>query len=220
MAHPPLIGVTADHIELSPDTENEYRVRVNYITALRSCGAQAVILPCELTALPKYLEMCDGFLISGSTPGQVGTVTRQAFESALIGLALEKGVPTLGVCNGMQAIGIHLGAQLLDGDDAGGVDHMPLAFPTGFAHDLHLSSGEVLDQFAPDTTMKVNSYHKQNLSEDGEFRVIARSPDGVVEAISVPDHPFCIGVQWHPEYLLSELDHALIQRFVAAARNG
>lgn len=214
----PLIGVTVDHLKHpTAETENTFTVRTNYVTALRILGAQAILLPCDIDAIPRFLGLCDGVLVTGSEPGEAGTLLRQDFERELLMQTHEQNIPTLGICNGMQIMGQILGATLctplvneLD------VDHKPLEYPTAPAHDLIIAPEGFLAQMAEMARTEVNSYHNQCLGDDGQFDVLARAPDGVVEAIAAQDHPFFVGVQWHPEYLLSAFDHALLERFVAA----
>lgn len=218
MTERPLIGVTVDHLEnRTAQTESIYAVRTNYVSALQSSGAWAILLPCDIDTIPRYLNMCDGFMVTGSEPGETGTPLRQDFERELLLRTLERHIPTFGICNGMQIMGQILGAELHDETDSGhDLDHRPLAYPTAHAHALDLQPGGLLAQLARPGDTKVNSYHTQYLGDGGQFDVLARAPDGVVEAIAGQDHPFFVGVQWHPEYLLSTFDHALIERFVAA----
>lgn len=220
MSKRPLIGVTIDHLEHpTAKTESTYVVRTNYVTALQLSGARAILLPCDIAAVPRYLRLCDGFLFSGSEPGEVGTALRQNFEKELLQHALERGIPALGICNGMQFMGQLLGAELEEAHDTDGLDHKPLAYPTGFAHALDIEPDGLLAQLADTRETNVNSYHRQYLSDGGRFDVLARAPDGVIEAMAAQNHPFFVGVQWHPEYLLSVFDHALIERFVEACKS-
>lgn len=217
MSERPLIGVTVDHVEHdTAPTESTYVVRTNYVTALQLSGARAILLPCDIAALPRYLRLCDGFLFSGSEPGEVGTALRQNFEKELLQHALEQEIPALGICNGMQLMGQLLGAELEEAADGNGLDHKPLAYPTGFAHALDIAPEGLLAKLAETHQTKVNSYHCQYLGDGGRFDVLARAPDGVIEAMAARNHPFFVGVQWHPEYLLSAFDHALIEQFVRA----
>lgn len=220
MAGNPLIGVTVDHLEHATEkTESTYAVRANYVSALQSTGASAVLLPCDVAAIQSYLSLCDGFLVTGSEPGEAGTPLRQDFERELLIQAVDWHIPTLGICNGMQIMGQMLGAGLRSTRrKENTVDHKPLAYPTAPTHDLRIAPHGFLTQLADTRGTKVNSYHMQCLEDDGRFDVLARAPDGVVEAIAARNHPFFVGVQWHPEYLLTAFDHALIERFVDACR--
>lgn len=217
MAELPLIGVTVDHLEHpTAKTESIYTVRANYVTALQLSGARAILLPCDIAAIPRYLRLCDGFLVTGSEPGEAGTPVRQDFERELLLRTLDRHIPTFGVCNGMQIMGQILGAELCTIQENGkDIDHKPLAYPTTFAHDLNIEPEGLLGQLSATSRTEVNSHHRQSLGEGGRFDVLARAPDGVVEAIAAQNHPFFVGVQWHPEYLLSAFDHALIEQFVA-----
>lgn len=220
MAQFPLIGVTTDHVvDPTAPTEDQYCVRFNYVHALQVSGARAILLPCDIGAIPRYLRLCDGLLITGSKPGEIGSPLRQNFEKELITHAVAQQIPTLGICNGMQSMGQIMGATLRDTDPNGAVNHLPHAYPTAFAHEITISANSVLSGFTQTAPVQVNSFHKQCLEDVGSLVTIAHAPDGALEAVMVPNHPFCIGVQWHPEYLLSQFDHALIESFVQACQS-
>lgn len=106
MGRLPLIGVTVDHLEHpTAKTESTYSVRTNYVAALNVLGAQAILLPYDIDAIPRFLGLCDGVLITGSEPGEAGTLLRQDFERELLMHTREQNIPTLGICNGMQIMG-------------------------------------------------------------------------------------------------------------------
>lgn len=97
---------------------------------------------------------------------------------------------------------------------------MPQPAPTEVAHDLALAPDSRLSRLAGGTAAAVNSLHRQAVLADGRFRVTAHAPDGVVEGIEGEGSGYMLGVQWHPEYRLTNLDRALLADFVAAARAG
>lgn len=215
----PLIGVTMD-LNIFPEhpTEAEYRVRSNYVDALTKMGAESIILPCEISGLPTYAEICDGVLITGSHPGNIGEQRRRAFEFALIETAMEKNIPLLGVCNGMQMLGVALGGDLIKSTSTASrtsIDHKPTDLPTTGAHNVILDPQYRLGKLINEKTVRVNSFHLDVLCAGGRFEIAARSPDGVIEAIVVPDRQYCVGVQWHPEYLLTIFDGLLFEDFVS-----
>lgn len=217
-----MIAITPDCTteELVP-TEAAYVVRANYAAALAAAGALPVVLPYLPDRIAEIVSRFDGFLISGSTPGISEIPGRTDFELALIRAALAAGKPVLGICNGMQMIGLALGGGLiekLDPPAPGGPDHMPQPVPSSAAHSITLSVGSRLAGLATAGSMEVNSLHRQAIRPDGDFRVVATAPDGVVEAIESAGSGYMLGTQWHPEYLLTNLDRALLADFVAAAR--
>lgn len=108
-------------------------------------------------------------------------------ELLLARAAIDKGVPLLGICRGAQVIATALGGKLRRGT----VSHR------NCEHSVHFSPYSMLRGYGEGSA--VNSYHHQAISDPGDGSVTAMSDDGVAEAIELPGHPFCLGVQWHPE---------------------
>ncbi|WP_259781047.1 gamma-glutamyl-gamma-aminobutyrate hydrolase family protein [Aestuariispira ectoiniformans] len=218
----PLIGITVDRIEKNEPTDASYSVRCNYVEALSDTGAQSILLPFDPDAISLYANLCDGFLVTGSHPGEIGSLKRQAFDRALIRTALEEEIPLLGICNGMQMIGLALGGELLPATDEGPdktINHNPEPIPNSPAHPIVPTPDTRLAHMAlggGTSEILVNSLHKQALAHTGNFHVAATAPDGIVEALEVPGHPFAMGVQWHPEYRLTAFDRTILTCFVSA----
>lgn len=191
----------------------------------------------------EWLERLDGLLLSGGGDvdpahfGQrpsprLGAVDRErdAWELALARGALAAGLPVLGICRGAQVLNVAAGGTLIQ--DIGEVN--PDALPHAqegprweSSHAVRLAAGTRLDAVlasaagGPEGVLRVNSFHHQAVDRVGAgFVVAAVAPDGVVEAIERPEHPFAVGVQWHPEEMWERDDAArrLFVAFVAAAR--
>lgn len=217
----PIIGITpncqADH---ESPTESTYFVRMNYADALAEAGALPVLLPYLPDRVGEMVERFDGFLISGTTPGVSEMPGRTTFERSLINAALVAGKPVLGICNGMQMVGLALGARLIErlpSPRSGGPDHLPQLVPTATAHAIALAPDSRLAELAGASRAQVNSLHRQAIGPNGRFRVAATASDGIVEAIEGEGAGYMLGTQWHPEYRLTPLDRALMVDFVAAA---
>ncbi len=218
----PVILLTPDLAETGEPT---YLVRANYAEAIARAGGMALILPFEAARLEAALERADGVVIAGAIPGADVSARRLDFERALVAAALARDLPLLGICHGMQLIGEALGGTVLRDDPALLAEvtaHMPGAVADRLAHEITIAPDSHLARWSGATRGRVNSLHRHLLTEGGRFRVTAWAPDGVVEAIEGEGPSFCLGVQWHPEYGLTELDHHLLAGFVAAcaARRG
>jgi putative glutamine amidotransferase len=148
---------------------------------------------------------------------------RDRFELTLLGAALERDMPILAICHGMQVLNVHLGGTLVQhlADDPRRLEHdrdRPRAEP---AHRVHLKHGCVLESIMGTADIAVNSHHHQGLSEAAApLEEIGWAEDGVLEAVSSTKHTWVVGVQWHPEAMAdtdsSEL--AIFEAFVDAAR--
>jgi putative glutamine amidotransferase len=208
-------------------------------------GAQALPLlipslqpPLDLEAL---LEGLDGLLLTGaysniephhydggpSYEGNLHDPGRDATSLSLVPLAIEKGVPVLAVCRGLQEVNVALGGTLHQKvhEIAGHDDHRenledPLDMQYGEAHPVHLSGS--LRAIAGADSAMVNSLHGQGIARLGRgLRVEATAPDGLVEAVRLDDEDaFLLAVQWHPEWKVAENPFYLgiFQAFGAACR--
>ena len=217
---------TAPVILLTPDietpagnpTEAEYVVRANYMSAVAELGGVPMILPYSHKDIAVAIGICDGVVITGSRPGATVAPAREAFEAALIEAALDAEVPLLGICHGMQLIGRHLGGRFVSDiaeNDREYPLHIPSDIPNQLAHQITIAENSRLYELAGHRVAEVNSLHRHALEGPGRFRVAARAVDGVIEAIEGETPELCFGVQWHPEYRLTQLDQQILAMFVA-----
>ncbi len=144
---------------------------------------------------------------------------RDDYELALVRYALERGIPVLGVCRGMQVLNVALGGTLVADLPPSSVRHLSAATaPTdGDAdHVVSMTPGSLGAELFGDQVL-TNSWHHQAVASCGDGLVVTgRAADGVPEVIEIPGRPV-LGVQWHPEWMRSE-DAAL--RWVVAAAEG
>ncbi|HYO61363.1 MAG TPA: gamma-glutamyl-gamma-aminobutyrate hydrolase family protein [Actinomycetota bacterium] len=147
---------------------------------------------------------------------------RDRFELTLLEAALERDMPVLAICHGMQLLNVHLGGTLDQNlaDQPDRLQHdrdMPRAEP---AHGIRMSEHSPLARLLGDTTAPVNSHHHQGLDRVADGLVeIAWSEDGVLEGIYAPEHTWVLGVQWHPEAMapVDARQLAIFEDFVVAA---
>lgn len=231
----PLIGITAD-IAGHPEEGGEpaYIVRRNYADAIAEAGGIAVILPYAPARAPAMIGRLDGLLVTGgrfdlppdwyggkpATDASILKEDRSIAERALLAAALAIDLPVLGICNGMQLLGVMHGAGVVEhipDDIPDALEHMAADRPSEPRHEVRFLAGSDLANLTGMSGAMVNSVHHQALRAAPGVQVAATAPDGVVEAIEIMGHRFCYGLQWHPEYRASEADRAILNAFLAAA---
>lgn len=228
------IGVTLD----ADAGGGRYALQATYVDAILAAGGLPILLPHAPDAAGAYLALLDGLVVSGGAfdlpPELYGEARRAecgpskpertAFERDLLEAALAARLPVLGVCGGMQLLNVVRGGTLHQDLRAdAGVDGHEQPPPKDVpSHPAAVLAGTHLAALVGAGALPVNSTHHQAVKDVGAgVLVSARAPDGVVEAIELPDLPFAIGVQWHPEAAARhEPRHAAIYRgLVDAARD-
>lgn len=230
----PRIGLTLD----ADEADRRYQLNQTYVEAVLLAGGLPILLPHVAAAAGAYLALLDGLVVTGGAfdvpPELYGEARRDAcgrlapertrFEKDLLEAALAVRMPVLGVCGGMQLLNVVRGGTLYQDlpADAGLRGHEQPPPKDAPSHDVAVAPGTQLEVLVGPGPLGVNSTHHQAVREPGAgVLVSARAPDGVIEALELPDLPFAIGVQWHPEALLRrEPRHAAIYRgLVDAARS-
>ena len=192
----------------------------SYVSAVQRAGGLALLLaPDPLTAADpdEVLDLLDGLVLAGGVdmdprsygaerhPEVTRTVPeRDEFEMALARRALERDLPLLGICRGMQVLNVACGGTLIQHlpDDVGHEDHRrsPGSFDDA-DHDVRLEQDSVVARAAGETLHGTKSHHHQGVDRVGAgLRVTGWATlDELPEAIESPEHAFALGVQWHPE---------------------
>ena len=228
----PRIALTLDLDE----ERGEYQLGRAYAEAVLAAGGLPLPLPYgDASVTGSYLALCQGVVVTGGgfdiAPERYGEARRPgcgrekpgrtAFEWALCEAALAGRIPLLGVCGGMQLLNVVRGGTLHQ--DLG--EELGLGFHRSGGvqarHEVQVVPGSLLARLAGPGPLTVNSTHHQGVRAVGHgVLVSARAPDGVVEAVELPDLPFALGVQWHPERMLEEpAQRAIWCGLVAAARD-
>ena len=219
-----VVGITTDFAEWNG--VERLMSATAYARAVTEAGGVPVLLRPDAALVDAYAELCDAFVLTGGddprtepfgepTDHRVTLVRpeRQAFESSLLESlnASRPQTPVLGICLGMQMMALHAGGRL--------DQYMPDSTPT--ARDHWESSHALVSSSKELVSGTVLSKHKQAIVDPGRMRVIASAPDGVIEAISDPERPFYLGVQWHPERTADRgLGQELFERLVRAGSRG
>lgn len=208
----PLIGISS---YARGGTRLSFSVPCEYVDAIRRAGGVPIVLPPVLGPVRESLDAIAGLIFPGGgdiNPEHYGgddhdatygvCHERDAYELVLAHAALERDLPVLCVCRGMQLLNVALGGDL--------IAHIPDKFGTRVVHrtpDVQATPHPV--SIAPDshvarvyggTCATVQSVHHQAVGRLGDgLRPVAWAEDGVVEAIESERHGFVVAVQWHPE---------------------
>jgi putative glutamine amidotransferase len=218
--HTVVVHVARIGISSSPVVHEDRHVdSVNtaYVEAVVAAGGLPVVLPVldpELAAAT--LDGLDGLLLSGGgdiDPARYGEEPvpevygvderRDAFELALVDVALERNTPTLGICRGHQVLNVALGGRMLQHvGHLTSVNHQERERFGEVIHTVLVEPGSLVASVLGATVVGVNTLHHQAVAEPGRgLRVVARSADdALIEAVEHEDRR-TIGVQWHPELL-------------------
>jgi putative glutamine amidotransferase len=239
----PVIGICTalERARWSVWDQQAYLLPRSYIDAVQRAGGLAVMLPPDPESQrdpDDVLDLVDGLILAGGAdvdPANYGhdahretrhTVPeRDAFEIALARRALERDLPLLGVCRGMQLMNVATGGTLLQHlpESHGHHEHRRRAGTfDGADHDVRLAEGSLAARAAGETIHGTKSHHHQGIDDVGDGLQVTgwATLDDLPEAVEVPENRFALGVQWHPEADdRSRLVAALVAE-AAAVRNG
>lgn len=232
----PLIGIT------TYNAKNKFErdiaaVQHTYIRAVAQGGGIPVLIPAILEdedRLELYSHL-QGILFSGGGDiaikyfdgedhPKISDVDehRDATELSLLRRSVEDGKPFLAICRGVQVMNVALGGTLYT--------HIPDQFDTTLRHDqrefttiahpVNIDEDSRMAEIFGETLLQVNSLHHQGLKEvASSLKVVGHAPDGMIEAVELPDHPYGVGVQWHPEWLTNQpVMRRLFKSFVDASQ--
>jgi putative glutamine amidotransferase len=205
----------------------------SYAEAIQGAGGMALLLPPDPAATGEpdlVLDRIGGLILAGGSdvdPGLYGADAhpktgrtwpdRDRFEIALARRAVERELPVLGVCRGMHVLNVALGGTLIQHlpDVIGHSDHRHT--PGSFGdHEVRLEPGSLAARAAGTPGLVVKSHHHQGVDDLGDGLVASgwSGSEDVVEAVELRDHPFALGVLWHPE---EDSGSRVIASLVAAA---
>jgi len=218
----PLIGITSVYKLYDNDTSAASVVDFTYVRAVEENGGMPLILPTVAGDVPlsQYVDILDGLVLVGgddippSAYGQLPHETvvqmpnrRYEFENRLISLWLRSGKPILGVCLGMQFTNVVSGGTMIQ-DIPSQVGTTVIHRGNRAFHSVNIEPGSLLDQILDSDRPFVYSSHHQAVKDLGaSLKVIARSDDGVIEALERTDGNFGLFVQWHPESMTANPAH-------------
>ncbi len=219
----PLIGITTRNnkdVDGHPVTSLQH----SYLNAIIQAGGLPVMIP-NILSEEDFLDLysrLNGILFSGggdvslryfngSDHPRIGEVddTRDTTEITLMRTAVNDGKPILGICRGAQVMNVALGGTLythIYDQFKGALDHAyPGDLRRTLVHPVNVDETTRSAEIFGETLLNVNSLHHQGLKDIAPaLKVSGHAPDGLVEVVEIPDHPYAVGVQWHPEWLTDQ----------------
>jgi putative glutamine amidotransferase len=233
----PVIGIVTSRI-LRNRMTNMY-LNEAYVQAVSGAGAAPLLIPLGLSeeVLREAISRVDGVLFSGGgdmAPESYGSQLhpkvnevdedRDRVELVLYAQVLDEQKPFLGICRGFQVLNVAMGGTLYEdiADQHPGAikhDYYPNIPRDHAAHSVQISEETSLARILGKPVLEVNSLHHQGIRHLAPgLKASAHAPDGLIEGVEVPEHPFGLAVQWHPEWLQAQQSmRQLLLAFVHAA---
>ena len=231
----PIIGITLD-------SENDgiyskfpwYAIRYNYLHSIEKLGGVPFPLFHSIENISEFIEIIDGVIITGGNfdidprlYGQKNNNSRNQkkikteFELKLCQICIDKNIPLLGICGGEQVINVCQGGTLIQDIKnlkIRKLEHEQKNPRDQTSHRINIEKNTKLYKIVNKTSIMVNSAHHQAVDRLGKNLIVSsKSSDGIVESIEKIDHKWCLGLQWHPEFLITNSDKLIILDFIKAS---
>ncbi|WP_026497994.1 gamma-glutamyl-gamma-aminobutyrate hydrolase family protein [Butyrivibrio sp. WCD2001] len=228
----PIIGISP----LFDDEKDSLWMLPGYMDGITQAGGIPIMLPLtsDKETIRQLLDTVDGILLTGGqdvSPEIYGEEkldssvvcyeARDSMEKELLVQALEKDIPILGICRGIQFLNAYLGGSLyqdLGKQHPSETEHHqkpPYDVPV---HEVNIIEGSGLHKLIQSDRISVNSYHHQAVKEVADsLKVMAVSEDGLTEAVELPGKRFVWALQWHPEFSYKKDDNSrrIFKEFVS-----
>lgn len=224
----PIIGITGDIEDRNGRTY--LYIDLRYGKLIEEAGGIPLLLhPTE--SVKETISKMDGLLLSGGEdihpryyreepryPMELSPDIRTEFELSLLKEAMVRRLPVLGICHGMQLINIAFGGTLyqdLPGQTEGVINHRL----GDKRHGVSIAEDSLMFKIMGKEEIEVTSTHHQAVKDLGMgLKVCANAHDSIIEAFEMPDYPFLIGVQWHPEKEPDENSRKLFASFMESSK--
>lgn len=147
----------------------------------------------EKEEIIRQIKLCDGLLLQGGN-------RKYEYDEFIINYVIDNNIPALMICMSMQALSdvdLERNNREYTREEVGGHNSVD-----DYVHDVNISEDSILYKILNKSKIKVNSLHNYAIKDTEDCKIIATSPDGVIEAIEYPNKKFIIGLQWHPEKMI------------------
>ena len=233
----PVIGITLD----AENNKNYskfpwYASRRNYSDSVVLAGGIPLFLPHNLNMIEEFIEIVDGIIITGGdfdvdpkiygekiNSDKVSTKNdRTEFEFEILKKAIKFSIPVLGICGGQQLLNVVLGGTLIQHIPdviKGKINHEQTNPRDEPSHQVNIIKNTKLHKIINADNMFVNSAHHQAVKKLGKNLIVnCSTEDGVIEGIENPNAEFCLGVQWHPEFLIDKKDIEIFKSLIESSK--
>ena len=230
----PIIGISIDTgVNKSYSKFPWYALRINYINSIISANGVPLMLPSKPELANHYFNLIDGILLTGGDfdidPKLYGEKKaksvnhldkpRTNFEIKMTKLALKKNKPVLGICGGQQLLNVALNGSLIQHIEKTPIKHEQIQPRNKPSHKVQINLKSKLYKIVKKKEFRVNSAHHQAIKKIGKnLTVNAIAEDGIIEGIESNNHKFFLGIQWHPEFFISNYDKKIFKAFIKACQ--
>jgi len=233
----PIIGITLDYEESGEYSFFPwYAIRANYLLAVEKKGGIPFPLFHSTNSIENIVDFLDGIIITGGNfdispslygksnkDSRIEKTDRTLFELYLFKKCLKKNIPILGICGGEQLINVSLGGDLIQDIDSSlknSLEHEQKNPRNETSHKVYIEKNTLLHKIIGKEIINVNSAHHQAVDKLGSDLICSgKSKDGIIESIESTSQKWCIGVQWHPEFLITEADNLIFSDFINKSIN-
>jgi len=228
----PIIGITLDYEKPGEYSKFPwYAIRKNYLHSIEKFGGIPFPLLHTESNLKDVFSLIDAIIITGgsfdikpSLYGKKNTFSRSIkkirtdFEIKICKMSLQLNIPILGICGGEQLLNVCCGGSLIQDIkeyNKSSLEHEQTNPRNQTSHSVKINKQTKLFKIINQSVIKVNSSHHQAVNQLGKNLIVSsQANDGIIESIESIKHDWCIGVQWHPEFLITKADKLLISNFI------
>jgi len=225
----PLIGITLDSEKKKTYSKFPwYALRENYLSSISKLNALPIPLIHDKKLINSFGNLLDGLIITGGdfdidpkmyNKKKKGAKNiknkRTTFEIQIYKKFLELNKPILGICGGAQLINVAAGGTLIQDLKKKPINHEQVNPRNQTSHVINITKRSKLFEICKRNKFRVNSAHHQAIKILGkDLKISAVANDGVVEGIEHKVHKWCIGLQWHPEFLITDNDLKIFSNFI------
>ncbi len=233
----PVIGITLDYEESEKYSKFPwYAIRHNYLHSIEKFGGIPFPLLHTNKNLIDIFNLLDGLIITGGNfdinpkiygkdikDSRIIKNKRTNFEISICNIFLNSTKPILGICGGEQLLNVTCGGTLIQDIDKLNkktLKHEQDNPRDQTSHEVNIISNTKFNKIIDKDIIKVNSAHHQAVGKLGQnLKTSGYAKDGIIESIEHTKHTWCIGVQWHPEFLITDEDKSLLKDFIKTAKN-